>query len=140
MLNFIKDFKSVVIGTIDEKGLAFSSYAPFIYYEHRFYIFISDIAKHSKNLQATKKASLFFIEDESKTQEIFARKRISLQCSSNIISKDEKKFEDVITVFKKKFSESMLNMLLGMSDFNLYELRTDNGEATFGFGEAYVIG
>ena len=34
----------------------------------------------------------------------------------------------------------MMNMLLGMSDFNLYSLKTDSGEATFGFGEAYAIG
>lgn len=34
----------------------------------------------------------------------------------------------------------MIGMLMGMQDFNLYELSTDYGEATFGFGEAYNIG
>ena len=34
----------------------------------------------------------------------------------------------------------MVSMLMGMQDFNLYELKTDYGEATYGFGEAYNIG
>jgi len=140
MLEFIKAFQSVVIGTIDKQGLPFSSYAPFVYMNHRTYIFISDVANHAQNLQQTPKASLFFIEDESKTQQIFARKRISLQVTSNMISRDDNTFDQVMNEFKKKFSQEMVNMLMGMQDFNLYELSTHYGEATFGFGEAYNIG
>ncbi|HIC43358.1 MAG TPA: heme iron utilization protein [Sulfurimonas sp.] len=140
MLDFIKDFQSVVIGTLDEKALPFSSYAPFVYMNQRSYIFISNVAKHAVNLQRTPKASLLFIEDESKSEQIFARKRISLQCSSTLIPKDVEKFETVMNSFKIKFSEDMVSMLMGMQDFNLYELKTDYGEATYGFGEAYNIG
>jgi putative heme iron utilization protein len=140
MLDFIKEFQSTVLGTIDDNGLPFGSYAPFVHHEHRFYIFISNVAKHAKNLQARPKASLFFIEDESKTEQIFARKRMSLQCSSAMINRDDAKFSKVMDIFKSKFSEDMVGMLMGMQDFNLYELSTDYGEATFGFGEAYNIG
>lgn len=140
MLDFIKDFQSVIIGTLDEKGLPFSSYAPFVHNEHKFYIFISNVAKHAINLQRTPNTSLIFIEDESKAEQIFARKRISLQCSSVMIERDNEKFTKVMNVFKSKFSEDMVGMLMGMSDFNLYELSTDYGEATYGFGEAYNIG
>ncbi len=140
MLDFIKDFQSTVLGTLDEKGLPFGSYAPFVHFEHKFYIFISNVAKHARNLQATPKSSLLFIEDESKTEQIFARKRISLQCSSQMINREDTKFQDLMNIFKKKFSEEMVTMLMGMQDFNLYELSTDYGEATYGFGEAYNIG
>lgn len=140
MLNFIKDFQSVVLGTLDEKGLPFGSYAPFVYTEHKFYIFISNVAKHAINLQRNPTVSLVFIEDEHKAEQIFARKRISLQCSSSMIKREEKKFTEVMNTFKTKFSEDMVGMLMGMSDFNLYELHTDYGEATYGFGEAYNIG
>ena len=34
----------------------------------------------------------------------------------------------------------MVEMLKKMSDFNLYELEVRSGEATFGFGDAYLIG
>ncbi len=140
MLDFIKDFQSLSLGTLDEKGLPFSSYAPFVHVNHKFYIFISNVAKHAQNLQRTPKASLLFIEDESKTQQIFARRRISLQVTSTMISREDKIFDEVMDVFKAKFSTEMVSMLMGMQDFNLYELSTDYGEATFGFGEAYNIG
>jgi len=140
MLEFIKNFQSTVLGTLDTKGLPFGSYAPFVHYEHKFYVFISNVAQHAQNLQRIPKASLMFIEDESKSEQIFARKRISLQCSSIMVDKDEEKFTEVMNVFKARFSEDMVVMLMGMADFNLYELSTDYGEATFGFGEAYNIG
>lgn len=140
MLDFIAQFQSTAIATLDEKGLPFSSYAPFVHHDHCFYIFISDVAKHAQNLRKRPNASLLFIEDESKTEQIFARKRISLQCLSQMIKREEAKFEAVMAVFKTKFSADMVSMLMRMQDFNLYELSTDYGEATFGFGEAYSIG
>ena len=140
MLDFIKNFESTVLGTLDEEGLPFGSYAPFVHTDHKFYVFISNVAKHAINLQRRPKASLVFIEDESKAEQIFARKRVSLQCSSIMIKREDEKFTDVMNVFKTKFSEEMVGMLMGMNDFNLYEFSTDYGEATYGFGEAYNIG
>jgi len=140
MLDFLKGFQSTVIGTLDEEGLPFGSYAPFVHTNHKFYIFISNVAKHAVNLQRTPKASLVFIEDEAKAEQIFARKRVSLQCSSKMIRREDEQFSEVMNVFKTKFSQEMVEMLMGMNDFNLYELTTEYGEATFGFGEAYNIG
>lgn len=140
MLDFIAQFQSTAIATLDEKGLPFSSYAPFVNHNHRFYIFISDVAKHAQNLRKRPNASLLFIEDESKSEQIFARKRISLQCSSQLIRRDDVHFGEVMEIFKTRFSADMVSMLMGMQDFNLYELSTNYGEATFGFGEAYSVG
>ncbi|MDA3947305.1 MAG: pyridoxamine 5'-phosphate oxidase family protein [Helicobacteraceae bacterium] len=140
ILPFIAPFKSVVIGTIGKEGLPFSSYAPFVHYDHRFYIFISDIATHAQNLKREDKASLFFIEDETQAANIFARKRISLQCDAALIPRDNAKFTPVMAYFSNKFGSDMIDMLLNMGDFNLYELTTASGEATFGFGEAYIVG
>lgn len=140
MKDFLSNIKTAVIGTIDKDNRPFSSYAPYIYDNNRFYIYISDIATHAKNIQTNPDASLFFIEDESISPNLFARKRISLQCSSNKIERDSKRFEEVLDLFSKKFESSMVEMLKKMTDFNLYELHVDSGEATFGFGEAYLIG
>lgn len=137
---FITPFKSAVIGTIDAKGLPFSSYAPFVHYDHRFYIFISDIATHAQNLKRDGKASLFFIEDESQASNIFARKRISLQCDATLIPREAAEFPAVMEQFKAKFGDEMVSMLMKMADFNLFEFSTLSAEATFGFGEAYRVG
>jgi putative heme iron utilization protein len=140
MKKFIETIKTVVIGSIDSNGSPFSSYAPYIYDQNKFYIYISDIAAHSNNIRAKPETSLFFIQDESQTKNLFARKRISLQCNANIIPRDNSRFEEVLNLFEKKFDSTMVQMLKKMLDFNLFELSVNSGEATFGFGEAYSIG
>ncbi len=132
-------FKSAVLGTQGSNGYPFSSYAPFYYDGKVVYIFISDIATHAQNMQHTPKASAFFIEDESITENIFKRKRISLQCDVVQISKEDVSYTTIMQAFVEKQGDT-LTMLMGMKDFNLYRLRPIYGEATFGFGEAYNIG
>ena len=133
-------YQSVVLGTQGSNGYPFSSYAPFYYDGEQVYIFISNIATHAKNIQATSQASALFIEDENKSENIFARKRISLQCDVTSISRDDKIFNKIMKKFQAKFDTNMVTMLIGMKDFNLYALTPIYGEATFGFGEAYHIG
>ena len=140
MKNFLSDIKTTVIGTINEDNTPFSSYAPYVYENNRFYIYISNIATHAQNIQRNPKASLFFIEDESKSENLFARKRVSLQCDSCLISRESDQFNIILDHFESKFDTNMVQMLKKMTDFNLFELQVTSGEATFGFGEAYSIG
>jgi len=136
----LENYQSVVLGTTGENNYPFSSYAPFYYDGERIYIFISNIATHAKNIQRTLQASTLFIEDESQSKNIFARKRISLQCDVKSIQREDTQFSTIMDQFKNKFSDEMVSMLMGMNDFNLYTLQPVYGEATFGFGEAYNIG
>ncbi len=140
MKNFIQNIQTAIIATLDSDGNPFNSYAPYIYDDNRFYVYISDIATHAKNLQRNPKASLFFVEDESKTENLFARKRISLQCDSSKIERSSERFEEILELFAKKFDAKMVTTLKKMLDFNLYEFKVTYGEATFGFGKAYFIG
>jgi heme iron utilization protein len=140
MKDFLNNIKTCVIGSLDSSGHPFSSYAPYNYDGCNFYIYISDIATHAKNIQQNAKTSLFFIEDEEKTENLFARKRISLQCDASMISRESEKFETIMQEFAQKFDSKMVEMLKGMMDFNLYIFTVNSGEATFGFGEAYNIG
>jgi len=91
-------------------------------------------------MQEQPKASAFFVEDELKSENIFARRRISLQCDVEMISRENKRYEEVLPKFQARFEDGTLGMLMGMTDFNLYALTPIYGEATFGFGEAYNIG
>lgn len=140
MKDFIANIQTAIIGTLDKHNHPFSSYAPYIYDNNRFYVYISDIATHAKNLQKNPKASLFFVEDESKTENLFARKRVSLQCDSQKIERGCEHFEAVLDLFSQKFDAKMVATLKKMTDFNLYEFKVNYGEATFGFGKAYFIG
>lgn len=140
MKEFIAKIQTAIIGTLDKNSHPFSSYAPYVYDTNRFYVYLSDIATHAKNLQRNPKASLFFVEDESKTDNLFARKRVSLQCDSQKIERGSERFEAVLDLFAQRFDGKMVSTLKKMTDFNLYEFKVTYGEATFGFGKAYFVG
>lgn len=135
---FVQNFQSAVLSTIDEEQFPFSSYAPLLQKDGKFYIFISNIAQHAKNLQRTQKVSVFFIEDEQSCKNIFARKRAVYQCSSQCIDKNTPSYETILGHFEQNHGKTV-SVLKGMQDFNLYELTPLKGQAVFGFGEAYDI-
>jgi hypothetical protein len=136
---FIAGFRSVVLSTIDEAGDPFASYAPFVRQANRYYIFISDIARHARNLKARPACALFFIEDESTCENIFARKRVVLQCDAQSIARETPGFDAVMQAFTARFDPKLIATLRSMQDFNLYEFTPARGEAVFGFGQAYDI-
>lgn len=136
---FLKDFKSVVLSTIDKENNPFSSYAPFIKYNNKYYVFLSSMAKHWHNLQNNPKASLFFIEDEKECDNIFARKRVVIQADVNSINRDELAFNTVLNEFENIHGQTV-KMLRKMNDFTLFEITPLSGEAIFGFGAAYDLG
>lgn len=74
LIEFLDSFKSIIINSLDENKNPFSSYAPFVKYENAYYVYLSGMAKHSQNLKQNPKASIFFCEDESSCENIFARK------------------------------------------------------------------
>lgn len=137
---FLEDFKSVNISTLDEKGNPFASYAPFIKIEDKYYVYISRMAKHTSNLERKNICSLFFIEDEESCSNIFARKRAMVQCNSKVILQDSQDEIDKLSAFKTKFGVEMIAMLKGMKDFYVFEFTPFYGEAVFGFGKAYNLG
>ena len=100
LIDLLENYQSVVLGSIGANGYPFSSYAPCYYDGENIYIFISDIATHSKNIKSTNKASALFIEDEKHSENIFARKRISLQCDAKMIPRDDNSFTPIMDAFQ----------------------------------------
>ena len=136
---FLNNFKSLVISSLDENGFPFTSYAVFVRYENKYYVYLSDIANHSHNLRRSPKASIFFAQDEQDCEKIFARKRVVYQVDTKVIDKSSDTYKNVIDIFMEK-EPNTFSMLVNMSDFNLYEFTPSFGQAVFGFGAAYDIG
>ena len=137
---FLEPIKSLTISSLDDKRYPFSSYAPFVKYNHKYYVYLSLMAKHSSNLTQNKIASIFFCEDEQDCKNIFAKKRVSIQCETLKLAQNTQNEEEILNEFKAKFSEEMVNMLKKMGDFYLFEFTPFYGEAVFGFGKAYNLG
>ena len=137
---FLQTLQSLTINSLDENKNPFSSYAPFVKYNHKYYVYISLIAKHSTNLTQNKIASIFFCEDEKDCKNIFGKKRVSIQCNVKRLEQNTENEKLILDEFRNKFGSEMVDMLHKMGDFYLFEFTPFYGEAVFGFGKAYNLG
>ena len=86
--DFLPSFRSLCLATVDETGKPDLSYAPHVLSpEGRFYVFLSDLARHTGLLRTSGCASVLLIEAEAQAQEIFARRRISFQCQAEQVER-----------------------------------------------------
>ncbi len=137
--NFPAQFGSIILSTVDAEGLPNASYTPFVMDEEkRIYIYVSGLATHTKNIYANPKVSVLFIEDESQTKQIFARRRLSFDCDSNVLTRDTPQWLEIVDKFQEKFGE-IIEMLRGLPDFRIFQLTPTKGRFVVGFGAAYQI-
>lgn len=133
---FLEGFDSMVISSLTQEGLPHTSYAPFVMQEKCFYICISAMAHHTKNLLYMPKASIMIIEDESEGKNSFARKRVTFDVQVTHIPRESEKFAQMMKLFGEKFGQQA-SIYTDLADFHLFALMPTGGRAVFGFGEAY---
>lgn len=130
--------KSVILGTLDANGIPNSSYAPFVQVGNSFYILVSFMARHTKNLRDIKKVSAMFIEDESATKQIYARERLTIDAVTSQVERDSALWDEIIENLKQRHGK-ILDILAPMEDFILIALHPVKGSYVNGFGSAYFV-
>ena len=137
--DFLIGIDSLCMSTVDSEGWPLISYAPFVVDDNRsFYIFLSDLSKHTSYLRESGKASVMFIEDENSTAQIFARTRVIFQCEVIEMTRSSKMTERMLSKMEDRFGELLIT-LRGLSDFHLFRLSPKNGTFVMGFGQAFSI-
>ena len=137
--SFLNQFGSVVLGTVSQNGQPQASYAPCITDDARnIYIFVSGLSAHTQNLTITGKASALFVEDESKTQQMFARKRLSYDCTATLLERGSGQWEAIAEQFSSRFG-NIIEVMVGLPDFRIFRLQPNAGRFVMGFGAAYDI-
>jgi len=136
---FTDNVESVILSTVSKKGEPFASYSPFVEdKEGNFYVFISTAVPHSHNMFSTKKAHIMFLEDESKTEHIYARRRLYFSAECEKFEEDDVREEDILKLFKEKF-RSRVSFFSSMKDSRIYKLKPSNGNIILGFGSAFKV-
>ncbi|WP_430460640.1 HugZ family protein [Thalassolituus sp. LLYu03] len=139
---FIAGFNSVILATasVNQDGYAEpeSSYAPVLQHDDCFYIYVSALALHTRNLLQYKTASLLFIEDEAQAQNLFARRRVTLQVSAQEVARDSEQWQILLQAMQDKHGK-MVGLLRTLNDFHLLKLTPVSGGYTAGFGKAYRL-
>ena len=136
---FLAGFKTSMIASLAPENKAYASTAPFARDGNTFYILISTVAQHGKNLLATDHVSLLFAEDESTCVQPFARKRITIEASVVEVVRDTSDFDVGIDLLKNRFDTELVENLAKMGDFHLFALSAQSGSAVMGFGQAYRL-
>ncbi len=134
----VANSKSVILGTVDADGNPNSSYAPFVKIDTAFYILVSFMARHTKNLRDQKKASMMFIADESNSKQIYARERLTFDVTTTQIARDSNQWNEVIEKLKETHGK-VVEVIAPMEDFILLALNPVKGSYVNGFGSAYFV-
>jgi hypothetical protein len=135
----LASFRTVELATVSPEGIPEASYAPALFADERcFYVYVSELSGHTRNLLETGKASVLVIEDESECENLFARRRATFDCTASEIERDTDPWHALMDRFGEKFGNTM-NALRKMADFHLIRLRPHEGRLVLGFGQAYDI-
>ena len=133
----IKNMETVILSTKCDDSIPNASYAPSVLDSDGFYyIYISKLSKHANNLLSSKDLSVMIIEDESKSKNLFARKRLTMNCGSSEIIRDSKEWLDKISLLEDKFGEA-ISYLKKLTDFHLFQIEPKDGLLVYDFARAF---
>lgn len=132
--NFDEDKQSLIISTTDTSGDPLTNYSPFVKLNGDYYICVSSMLPHYKNMMETKKAHVLIIEDEASANHIYARNRLyfSVECAL------EPDPEKIFTLFDARYGDK-LSFLRDMKDFKVIRLTPQEKSLVLGFGAAYKM-
>jgi putative heme iron utilization protein len=136
---FLESFQTLVMASLTPEGHPHASTAPYVRLGSDFYILISTVAQHGRNLLETERVSLLFAEDEFQCAQPFARKRITIEAAVSEVGRGEEPFSQVIERFRAHFDPELVTSLAQMGDFHLFRLSPLGGSVVMGFGRAYRL-
>ena len=129
---------SAQIATLGGDGSPEASYAPFVRRDNNYFLFLSELASHTRNLQHNPTISLLLIEDEAQAGNVFARKRISLQGRADFVGREESEFAPVLSEFHLRFGQVM-ELIEPLPDFRLFRVTPASGRFVRGFAQAFEL-
>ncbi|MEC7939846.1 heme utilization protein HutZ [Vibrio sp. 10N.286.52.C3] len=135
---FRQERRTLQLATVDEEGRPNVSYAPFVQNQEGYFVLISDIARHARNLKANPQVSLMMIEDEESSKQLYARKRLTFDAQASVVDRETELWTQVIGQMQERFGE-IIDGLSQLQDFSLFNLKAENGLFVKGFGQAYQV-
>jgi hypothetical protein len=133
-----ESLKTLQLATLDNDSQPLASYAPYVRFQQRYYLYLSELAKHTVNLIANGSVSLLLIESEESCRNLFARRRIVLWGEARTIERDSPLFTRVIAEFERQFG-GIIKVIEPLQDFHLFEIKPVSGRFVRGFAEAFEM-
>lgn len=133
---FRAGFRSVMLATVGADGTPEASYAPYVAgADGSFYLFVSGLARHTRNLARSGKAAVLFLQEEATAANPFARVRLSYACTVAAVAPATEEWGEILERFEREFGD-IVPVLRALPDFRLFRLVPDAGRYVRGFGRA----
>jgi len=135
---------SLQLATLGETGYPHCGYTPYLMQDdgaagaRNFYVFVSELALHTRDLLHNPKASILIIEDESKAKQVFARTRVYYECDAEEITRENKAHTELLDNYENRHGKTV-TLLRQLPDFRLFKLTPRSGQFVMGFGQAYQL-
>jgi len=137
--SLIEDMRSLQLSTVGEDGIPHCGYTPYLYRSPgSFYIFVSQLAAHTRNLLANRTVAIMIVADEQSTSQIFSRTRVNYLCDATKIAPDSPDYTLVLDDYQERHGK-MAALLRQLPDFVLFQLQPKSGQFVMGFGKAYAL-
>ncbi|MEM7401332.1 MAG: pyridoxamine 5'-phosphate oxidase family protein [Pseudomonadota bacterium] len=134
---FLYSFKTLHLATSTADGEAVATYAPYAMDEDgSFIIYVSELSAHTANLQRGAPICALFIEAEQDAEHLFARKRLTYHCNVEEVSRDQPKFDHVMSIMQERFGD-FIDYMKKMKDFHAFKLHPTRANYVRGFAQAY---
>lgn len=135
---FRQERRTLQLATVDAEGRPNVSYAPFVQNQEGYFVLISDVARHARNLKANPQVSLMMIEDEENSKQLYARKRLTFDAQASVVERETELWTQVISQMQERFGE-IIDGLSQLQDFSVFKLKAEKGLFVKGFGQAYKV-
>lgn len=143
--SFIGGFRSAVLATVGGEAVPEASYAPVLQQDGCFYIYVSRLAAHTRNLLDSLQSPadksnicLLFIEPEEQARNLFARQRATVQGRAALIERDSEKWNQRLDAMAAQFGET-IGLIRQLPDFCLFEITPLSGTLVTGFAKAWKL-
>lgn len=135
---FKQQCKTIVLATLDTEGKPNVSYAPFVINNGEYQVIISTIARHARNLLDVPKVSLMLLEDESKSREIYARRRLTFDATARVLTRHSDEWHSAVQALQNRHGKIVEN-LSKLEDFKVFCFKPTTGLFVKGFGKAFQV-
>lgn len=115
-----------------------ASLAPFWRSASHVYIYVSELAAHTRNLLQFGHAGVMLLAPDSERSNAFARRRLSFRATALGVARDELIWQQALDGLETRFG-STVNLIRPLRDFHLVRLTPVDGTYVRGFAQAYPV-
>jgi putative heme iron utilization protein len=136
----LNNVKSVMLATVHQDGSPLASYTPFSENneESGMWILVSDLAGHAQNLARTNECSVLVIRDEKESTQVYVRERLQYEMDAVECPRGSTRWNEGVAALRDRHG-GLVDTLISLSDFRLFQLQPQSGRYIVGFGQAYEL-